>query len=165
MAAGARRSESGVAVVEFALVLPLFMMLVLGIFTGASAYNDKLSLAQATREGARYGATVPAGQAFTPSTQTWAEHVRTVVVDRSAGALSGTGVSVCVALVEGDQATVVTPASRYSTSGARCYADDGADTARRVQVLVQKPGELQALLFKLPLSMTARATARAESNS
>ncbi len=155
--------------VEFALVVPLFMMLVLGLFTGASAYNDKLSLAQAAREGARYGATVPAGQTLS-GTQTWAQHVQSVVVDRGVGALSGADASRCVALVEGSAANVVPtpagkPASYYTTTGSRCFPDTGTDTGRRVQVLVRKPSELQALVFKMPLNLSARATGRLESTS
>src|SRR5688500_20294056 len=55
----ASRSESGAALVEFALVLPVFLMLLLGMMTGGLAYSRKLSIDQATREGARFGATVP----------------------------------------------------------------------------------------------------------
>ena len=45
--------ERGAALVEFTLILPVFMMMVLGTFTGAIAYNQKLDLAHAAREGAR----------------------------------------------------------------------------------------------------------------
>ncbi|MGH9268978.1 MAG: TadE family protein, partial [Acidimicrobiales bacterium] len=38
-----RRPEHGAALVEFALVFPLFFMLVLAMFTGGVAYNAKLS--------------------------------------------------------------------------------------------------------------------------
>ena len=33
--------ERGAALVEFALILPVFMMLVLGMFSGGIAYNHK----------------------------------------------------------------------------------------------------------------------------
>ena len=54
--------ERGAALVEFALILPVFMILVLGTFTGAIAYNQKLDLAHAANEGARYGGTLPQNQ-------------------------------------------------------------------------------------------------------
>src|SRR4051794_13996066 len=53
------RDEVGAALVEFVLVLPVFMLLLLGMLTGGLAYSRKLSVAQAAREGARYGATLP----------------------------------------------------------------------------------------------------------
>src|SRR5712691_4500636 len=65
--------ERGAAMVEFALLLPVFMMLVMGAFSGAIAYNQKLDLAHAAREGARYGATLPENQAtFTSPATNWA---------------------------------------------------------------------------------------------
>jgi Flp pilus assembly protein TadG len=49
----APRRESGAAVVEFALVLPMLLVLVFGIIDFGRAYNAKISLTQAAREGAR----------------------------------------------------------------------------------------------------------------
>jgi Flp pilus assembly protein TadG len=50
--------ERGAALVEFALVLPLVLMLAFGIVTAAVTYNHKIDLTHAAREGARYGATL-----------------------------------------------------------------------------------------------------------
>ncbi|MCA1674362.1 MAG: pilus assembly protein, partial [Actinobacteria bacterium] len=91
-------NERGAALVEFALILPLFMMLILGMFSGGIAYNQKLDVTHATREGARYGATVAETQTF--AIGTWAEGVRELVVERSAGDVTADQVT-CVALVEG----------------------------------------------------------------
>lgn len=55
------RGERGAALVEFALVFPVFMTLVLGMFSGGMAYNRKNTLINAAREGARYGATLAPG--------------------------------------------------------------------------------------------------------
>ena len=52
------KSESGAALVEFALLLPVFMALVLGMLSGGLIYNQKMDLTHATREGARYGAAI-----------------------------------------------------------------------------------------------------------
>src|SRR5690242_4385510 len=54
-----RRDHRGAAMVEFALLLPVFAMLVFGAFSGAQAYNQKLTLVAAAREASRYGATLP----------------------------------------------------------------------------------------------------------
>ena len=67
-----RASERGAAMIEFALLLPLLVMLVFGIITFGRAYFAKVELASAVREGARaaalgktngdaVGATVTAG--------------------------------------------------------------------------------------------------------
>jgi Flp pilus assembly protein TadG len=45
--------ESGAALVEFALVLTLLVMLVFGIVEFGRAYNAQVTLTHATREGAR----------------------------------------------------------------------------------------------------------------
>ncbi|HET8614524.1 MAG TPA: TadE/TadG family type IV pilus assembly protein [Actinomycetales bacterium] len=45
--------HAGAVAVEFALVLPVLLMLVFGIIDFGRAYNAKISLTQAAREGAR----------------------------------------------------------------------------------------------------------------
>ena len=54
-------NERGAALVEFALILPLLMMIVFGSLTAGLAYQEKQDLLQIAREGARYGATLPSG--------------------------------------------------------------------------------------------------------
>ena len=93
------REQRGAAAVEFALVAPLLLMLLVGIITFGLAYNEKLALSNAIREGARFGAT-------TPSESGWADSV----VGRTKGVLfSSTDpayVTVCAKLVQ-DDGTVV----------------------------------------------------------
>jgi Flp pilus assembly protein TadG len=48
--------EKGAVAVEFALVLPIFLMLVFGIVEFGRAYNIQVSLSEAARETARYTA-------------------------------------------------------------------------------------------------------------
>jgi len=48
-----RRSQRGAALVEFALVLPIFALLLMGIIDFANAFNDYNSVRQGVREGAR----------------------------------------------------------------------------------------------------------------
>lgn len=49
------RSERGAAAVEFALVLPILVMLMFGIIQFGTAFNQKQGLHAAAREGARVG--------------------------------------------------------------------------------------------------------------
>jgi|SRR5919106_696217 Flp pilus assembly protein TadG len=45
--------EGGAAMVEFAIVLPLILLLILGMVEFSRAYNAQITLTQASREGAR----------------------------------------------------------------------------------------------------------------
>ena len=158
--------ERGAALVEFALILPLFMMLILGTFTGAIAYNQKLDLAHAAREGARYGATLPENQTtFTSPATNWATAVQQVVVERSAGDL--TAAQVCVALVEGNPPAAIDSSHRVNVAAGQsnCYDDGSGDIGKRVQVAVARPGSLEALVFTMNLNLSARAAAKFESNT
>jgi Flp pilus assembly protein TadG len=60
---GAR--EKGAVAVEFALVLPIFLGLVLGIAEFGRAFNVQVSLSEAAREAARYAAVNCAKAGFT----------------------------------------------------------------------------------------------------
>lgn len=46
-------SERGAAAVEFALILPVFVLLIFGMLEFARAYNAQISISNAAREGAR----------------------------------------------------------------------------------------------------------------
>lgn len=156
---------------EFALILPLVMMLILGMFTGGLAYNQKLSVTQAAREGARYGATVPVKQMFT-GPRPWAEGIADLVVERAAGDLADNKQVVCVALVEGPRnAPTVVPADPagnvhvWKPGADACPFAEGGSTdnpGRRVQVAIKRPGEIELLVSKINLSITSRANAQYE---
>jgi Flp pilus assembly protein TadG len=53
------RETEAAAIVEFAVSLPLLIVLVVGIFDFGGAFNLKQELSNAAREGARFGATQP----------------------------------------------------------------------------------------------------------
>ena len=53
MRAGRTRRERGAALVEFAIVFPLFFLLVSGIIDFGLAFSDLNSTRQGVREGAR----------------------------------------------------------------------------------------------------------------
>ena len=52
-------STTGAAIVEFAVALPLLIVLVVGIFDFGGAFNIKQELGNAMREAARFGAAQP----------------------------------------------------------------------------------------------------------
>ena len=51
-----RGNERGQGLVEFAIVVPVFMMMLLGMLEFGTAFNHQLTLGYATREGARIAA-------------------------------------------------------------------------------------------------------------
>jgi Flp pilus assembly protein TadG len=157
--------ERGAALVEFALILPVFMMLVLGMFSGGIAYNHQSSLANSAREAARYGATVAEAQCSPTSNcsgKTWAQLVQAVAVERSNGDLTTAGV--CVALVSGPGNAPVATDSAHTTAGGTspCYVDNSSDTAKRLQETGSRPDTLEALVFSMNLTLRAQAIAKYE---
>ncbi len=161
-----RESERGAALVEFALVLPVIVIITFGMISSGIAYNHKLDMTHAAREGARYGATLPLTQCSgTPNpcggSTTWAQLVRTVVVERAGGA--ATAADVCVALVNGSSAMATTPTSSYSTGGSVCFPESAGDSGTRVQIKITKgDDEIDAVFFRIPVTLTSQATAKFE---
>ena len=64
------RNQRGAVAVEFALVLPVLVMLLLGVTTTGISYSHAIGATNAVREGSRFGATADAS---TPAT--WASDV------------------------------------------------------------------------------------------
>ena len=56
-----RRGQRGQSLVEFTLILPTLLLLVLGTAEMGLALNTSMSLVEATREGARVGAALSNG--------------------------------------------------------------------------------------------------------
>lgn len=56
---GRRRARSAQALVEFALLLPLMLLILLGVVDFGRCFYFWTSIANAAREGARYGSTHP----------------------------------------------------------------------------------------------------------
>ena len=161
-----RRGESGAALVEFALVLPVFLMLLLGMMTGGLAYSRKLSVAQASREGARYGATLPI-TASNPVTTSWLPRVGALTISSSDGELGSDkpGRFVCIAHVPASgtaQKWQVTGTASPVQSPGTCIANDGRAGETRVQVVASRTSRLEALVFSRDLTVGSHAVARFE---
>ena len=89
------RTEDGAAAIEFALVLPVLVIVVLGIVTGGLSYSNAIGVQNAVREGARFGATGDVTQ-VSWSSDVIARVRATQFDDGTTAADSGT--SVCVQL-------------------------------------------------------------------
>ena len=144
-------SERGAVFLEFALVLPLLMSLVLGIYTGGQAYTNKIGLVEAVREGARYGASLTMGN-DSNALATWESRVRNRVVDASGGNVAAGDVCVAWALPSG---------------GAACGLSDppGASnepTTHLVKVSATKPAKLEFFFFTKQTTLQSKLVARFE---
>ncbi len=154
---------------EFAVILPLLAMMLLGIVSGGNAYQQKLSLTNGAREGARFGATLPT-DSFT-TLDDWLDNLATVATGAVDDGL-GPGVEgrvVCVAYVYpiGTALTDRTTRRRATDSGptysgSTCFSDGRPSNERRVQVVLQRNSSLEGGLFHIPLTLSGKSVARYE---
>lgn len=175
--------------VEFALILPIFMTLVLGLITFGQSYNRKLTMTNAAAEASRFGATLAPGplQAGCCGIDRWVEKVADAVEQNASGDLGVgvTGRTICVAYVYPNGVDDSPPTAQghgqishklvrttdnvgVPTSGwtppenGRCFDDGRPNSERRVQVMVSRKSPLQALFFNYDLTLTARSVVRFE---
>ena len=73
------QSTEAAALIEFAVALPLLVVLVVGIFDFGGAFNLKQELNNAAREGARFGASQPTNDLSNSGTPPSVDAVRYVV--------------------------------------------------------------------------------------
>lgn len=149
-------TERGASMVEFALVLPVVMALMMAIFTGGAAYFQKISLVDSAREGARYGASlkVPTG-----GVAAWKQAVQSRVAQLSGGQLVTT--DVCVDLV--------VPTGSDTSCGVSDPAGAASDPtaltpASLVKVSVTKMVTLQFVFFVSTPTLSSKVAARYERN-
>jgi Flp pilus assembly protein TadG len=141
--------ERGAALVEFALLLPVLAALVLGVFSGGLAYNRKITITNAVREGARFGSTLP----FDGD---WATTVRQRVLDTSTGELT-TDSQVCVKMLRTPSDTIqqtagcpfpsVEPATPSGVPANTCI----------VKVWAQRSASLEVFFFSRTVNLSGRA--------
>jgi Flp pilus assembly protein TadG len=101
--------------IEFAIVLPILLMFLLGILAVGIAYNNVMGIANGVREGSRFGAT-------TLSSSTWGATVQAQTVELSHLNFSGNTVvtpsMVCAQLVSAGSPSTVKQASSCNTATA-----------------------------------------------
>ena len=145
------RTERGAVFLEFAVVLPMLLSLVLGIFTGGMAYTSKIGVVEAVREGARYGASMPLGTGA-GAVSAWEGGVRSRVVNASGGEIAPA--DVCVKLV-------------LATGASECGLADppGATnepSVHLVKVSATMPSKVEFFFFTRDLVLRGGLVARFE---
>lgn len=149
-------------------MLPLLLMLLLGTVTGGLAYSRRLSIENATREAARYGATLPVESGLND----WLDDVAAVVEGAATGDLDlgVAGRIICVAYVHpagtaADDQTlrlIIDPVGVRTFSSNACYGDGRPADERRVQVQVERASDLDALLVARTVTLKSESTNRFE---
>jgi Flp pilus assembly protein TadG len=136
--------ERGAVAVEFALVLPLLMALLVGIITAGLGYNNVLGVADGVREGARFGATTLVGGS-------WGSTVKTQTIALTTLNVSGHPVvvstnMVCAQLVKAP-ATVVSSSSCSLTTAAPATPAGVLDGTCLVKVWAEIPVDINFVLL------------------
>lgn len=159
-ATSGRDRSKGAALVEMALILPLLLMLLVGTVTAAMAYGRDNSIHNAAREASRFGATLPG-----PIDATWLGTVRDVARAAASGDLNAAvaGQYICVAYVDGASDTRLTDTGGVEAPSAEeCFDDGRPDGEARVQVVTSRESRIEAVLFRMDVTLQADAAARFE---
>lgn len=162
------RGDEGANAVEFALLLPVLLVLLFGTMYGSALYNSQQTLNQAAREGARFAATLPiTGFGHTtappPDSSAWFTEVHDRVegildLDRP---LASDPPRVCVRFYADDGVTT----SQVSRPASSCPPVSAAGPLQgaRVEVTVVRPSRLELGISSLgPIDLTSQGVARHE---
>jgi Flp pilus assembly protein TadG len=159
------RADSGAAAVEFALLLPLFLMLCFGTITGGITFSNKLALSQGVREAARYGATLPTAPTNAATATTFLTAVRDSAQGSDYGDIGDDSPSYCVGFIPATTtaSSWYMPANSNTATQGSC---SGSPTTRgSVIVIGTRPGELNLILYEFHPTITSTAVARYEGTS
>lgn len=155
------RNSRGAALIEFAIILPLLLMLLVGIVSAGIAYNHQLALTHAAREAGRYGATLPLSNFSTINE--WLDEVAQKALDEGTGSLGPDvpGHYLCVAFV-GEGQTARRVEGGTPPPGDTCFEDGRPGDERRVQVRVSRTTEFSVVFWSRTVTLGSEATNRYE---
>jgi Flp pilus assembly protein TadG len=145
------RDESGAVAVEFALILPILVMLLLGVTTTGMVYSDHLAITNAAREGGRFGSAVN----YNTNATQWADNVQTRVQQAyyNAGSTLTTS-QICVQLVNpaATPSVVATPTNQGTTCSGNVPGNPTPTPSGSclVKVWVKKPARINLGVFAIP---------------
>lgn len=155
-AGGRRRDQRGVVALEFALVLPFLLALLLGVTTLGLTYSDHLALTNAVREAARAGSALD----YNAAPATWSDSVQTRVQQAYFNAGSDVATSqICVLLLDSAGNTLASPTIQGTSCGpAPASPSPMVAGTCVVKVWAKKPQNVTLGVFPdIPLSIGAQA--------
>ncbi len=162
--------DAGASAVEFALLLPIFLMLVFGGIYGGIAIDHKIGITQAAREGARFGSTLPIPPQPGQTEADWLGQVLTATEsaaynDITPGADSST---ICVAFVDPTNATntqfvTMSSSGAPATPASPCLTPSTSLGATQfVQVDIGRDVVFDIGIARWPLRVTSSAVVQYE---
>ena len=151
--------EDGAAAVEFALVVPLLLLLLFGIISFGMIFAQQLSLTNAARQGARV-AVVNSDQ------RTCGDLLAEVQGAAGTVGMAGSSVSVTVERVRGGAATTKCPAgTSYTASQASVVPCAGSQTNDELRVSARYASDIPVLALVLndsSIDLTGKGVYRCE---
>jgi Flp pilus assembly protein TadG len=158
-----RDRERGASLVEFALLLPLFSLLLFGTITGGLTLTRQNSVENAVREGTRFGAVNPLGDPVD------VPNYLGQVLDQAKAAATGdlrdgvAGKTICAAFVQ-ENGTITSleenSAGTRSAGTALCFADGRSD--ERVQVQASRQSDIDGVIYRQTVTLSSRSVTRYE---
>src|SRR6266567_7565664 len=106
--------DRGSVAVEFALLLPVLLLLIFGIIDFGRAINAQITLTQAAREGARLASLGYSTSAVTPRAQSAATGLSPVTVTVTSSCPTGAGVGVDAVVTTSYTFSFVTPVGAFA---------------------------------------------------
>lgn len=159
-----RRPERGAMAVEFALLLPILVMLLIGVVTTGVSYSQGLGLTNAVREGSRFAASTPP-----VSAGAWSDWSDDVIARMRATQFDDPSIqtTVCVRLWKNDSDVAAVPAIEFDSS---CPAAAGTPatppkiTAHScaVSVWATRPFSINAVFVQFDRTMRRESMAQYE---
>lgn len=130
--------DDGASAVEFALILPLFLLLIFGMIAGGLVFDKKLSISHAAREASRYGATYPV-PADPVAKDAYLAQIASVAVASAGGDLDASvpNRSICVAFWDGTTGTARRDLDGTFTDNT-CFTDGRPAAESRIQVSLSR---------------------------
>lgn len=159
------RDESGANAVEFALLLPILIVLLFGILYGGLAYNRSLALTQSAREGARFAATLPEAVDDGSLAADWFDTVVERIEESSTGSLGSQHADryICVRVIDGNGNAYVDDIGDGDHAAGDCDVDSSTVGNReRVEVVVRRDAVLELIFYRFPINLRSDAVARFE---
>lgn len=156
-----RREHDGANAVEFAILLPILLVLLFGVIYGGFAFNTKLTITQAAREGARFGATLAFLEDETEPHEAWFTDIRDRVVDTALGdqGLAPGDRYICVRYVD---ANGVGDSREFGTGDCTVDASSVPAGRERVEVVVSRPSRLDLIFYGFDINLRSVGIARYE---
>ena len=173
-----RRTDRGASLVEFAIIMPVLFMIMLGTITGGMTLSRQNSVKNGVREAGRFGAVLADFDDVDNRADLYAQVVAAATGDLDVGAPNRV---ICVALIDDDNTwdyswygTTATPSSGSDVAAGsvptQCRgpaADPDFDATvgvgtKRIWVRAERTSEIQGVLFSLNPTLESHALTRYE---